>query len=176
MAEEALIPKKLPRASMYPSVGFGVFLRIVFVIFLVVAFFSGGLYLYRNFAANSLNNQKSVLEKLKVEFDPSTIFELERISKSIVAARELLRGREQVSKIFNTLEASILPSVTFNTFSFSADKGAAGISGEAASYGDVSLQANFFESLPDVLSATFSNLNLKETGSVGFNMNILFKK
>ena len=161
---------------MYQSAGFGVFLRIVFVVFLVVALFSGGLYLYRNFAANSLNNQKAVLEKLKVEFDPSTIFELERISKSIVAARELLRSHAQVSIIFKTLEDSTLPSVTFNNFSFSADRGAIGLAGEAASYGDVSLQANFFESLPDVLSATFSNLSLKETGSVGFNMNILFKK
>lgn len=176
MAEEALIPKKLPRATMYPSEGFGVFLRIVFVIFLVVALFSGGLYLYRNFAANSLNNQKAVLEKLKVEFDPSTIFELERISSSIVASRELLRNHAQVSTIFKTLEDSTLPSATFSNFSFSADRGAIGLSGEAASYGDVSLQANFFESLPDVLSATFSNLNLKETGSVGFNMNVLFKK
>lgn len=146
------------------------------MIFLVAAFFSGGLYLYRNFAANSLNKQKSVLEKLKVEFDPSTIFELEKVSKSIVSARDILRSHEQVSKVFDTLETSTLPSVTFNSFSFSSDKGVIGLAGEAASYGDVSLQANVFESLPNVLSATFSNLSLKESGSVGFNMNILFKK
>lgn len=176
MAEEALIPKKLPKTTMYPSGGFGVFFRIVFIFFLVVALFSGGLYLYRNYASNSLANQKSLLEKLKIEFDPSTIFELERVSKSIVAARGILRSREQTSKIFNMLEASTLPSVAFSSFTFSSERGAVGLAGEASSYGDVSLQANVFESLPSVLSANFSNLSLKESGSVGFNMNILFKK
>src|SRR3989338_3705596 len=176
MAEEALIPKKAPRTAMYPSEGFGVFLRIAFVIFLVAALFSGGLYLYKNYAANSLVRQRALLEKLKIEFDPSTIFELEKISKSIVAARGLLRGHEQTSKIFDMLEAGTLPSVAFSSFSFSAERGAIGLAGEALSYGDVSLQANVFESLPSVLSTTFSNLSLKESGSVGFNMNILFKK
>mgnify|MGYP001605676412 FL=1 len=74
------------------------------------------------------------------------------------------------------IEASALPTVSFSTFSYSAEKNTITLAGEAASYSDVSAQSSVFEALPTVDSATFGNLSLKETGAVGFILNIQLKK
>lgn len=144
--------------------------------FLVAALFTGGLFLFRNFALNNLNNQKSVLQKLEIEFEPKTVAELERVSRAIASAQDILRKHARLSFVFKLIEDNTLNSVNFSNFSYSADKNTAALSGEAASYGDVSLQANIFESLQEAASATFGSLALKDTGNVSFALNIIFKK
>ena len=176
MAEESLIPKKLPMGAAYPAGDFGIFLRIAFIVFLAAAFLAGGLYLYRNFLTNNLSRQKSVLAKLEVEFEPSLIKRLESVSNSITAARQILRNSVKTSALFDMLEANTLPTVGFSTFSYSTEKNTVTLTGEASSYSDVSGQSSVFESLPQVESATFGNLSLKETGAVGFLLNIVLKK
>lgn len=175
MAEESLIPKKFP-TPQYGGEGFGVFLRISAIIFLVSLLFAAGIYAYRNFLKNNLARQKSVLQKVEIEFEPATIAELERVSGAIAAAGDILRAHAMPSAIFDMIEASALPTASFSTFSYSAEKNAITLAGEAASYSDVSAQSSVFEALPAVDSATFGNLSLKETGTVGFILNIQLKK
>src|SRR3989344_975399 len=175
MAEESLIPKKFPTAQ-YASEGFGVFFRISAIIFLVSLLLTAGIYAYGNFLKNSLAGQKSVLKKVEIEFEPNTIAELERVSNAIAAAGDILRVHTMSSAIFDMIEGGALPTASFNTFSYSAEKNMITLSGEAASYSDVSAQSSVFESLPNVESATFGNLALKETGAVGFILNIQLKK
>lgn len=176
MAEESLIPKKSPQSQIYSPAGLGVFLRIAFILFLASAFLTGGFYLYRNYLANNLARQKSVLQKLEVAFEPSLIAELERVSNAIAASRTILRNRQQTSAVFDMIEANTIPSASFATFGYSAEKNTIALTGEAASYADVSAQSSAFEALPSVESATFGNLSLKETGVVGFTLNIVLKK
>ncbi|MDP3935211.1 MAG: hypothetical protein Q8Q46_03290 [Candidatus Giovannonibacteria bacterium] len=174
MAEESLIPKKFP-AAQYASESFGVFFRISAIIFLVSLLFTAGIYVYGNFLKNSLADQKSVLQKVEIEFEPNTIAELERVSGAIASAGDILRGHTMSSDIFVMVEASALPTTSFNTFFYSAEKNMITLTGEAASYSDVSAQSSVFESLPNVESATFGNLALKETGTVGFILNVQLK-
>ncbi|QQG42549.1 MAG: hypothetical protein HYW15_03545 [Candidatus Giovannonibacteria bacterium] len=176
MAEESLIPKKLPQSQIYAPGGLGVFLRIAFILFMASAFLTGGLYLYRNYLVNNIARQKSVLQKLEVAFEPSLIAELERVSNSISAARVILRGHQKTSATFDMIEANTIPSASFATFGYSAEKNTVTLTGEAASYADVSAQSSAFEALPNVASATFGNLSLRETGAVGFTLNIALKK
>lgn len=175
MAEESLIPKKFPTVE-YASEGFGVFLRISLIIFLVSLLLTAGVYLYRNFLKNNLERQKSVLQKLEIEFEPVTITELERVSNSIASAGDILRKHAKPSAVFDTLEANALSTVSFNTFAYSTEKNTITLTGEAASYSDVSAQSSVFEALTNVGSATFGNLSLRETGAVGFILNVQFKK
>lgn len=176
MAEISLIPKKFS-APRYAADSFGVFLRISFVVFLAAAVFTGGLYLYRNFVKNNLERQKSVLEKLEIEFDPTSIAAWERLSNSIAAGRDILKNHAKPSFIFgDILEAHTLAAVSFSHFAYSAEQNTITLSGEAASYADVSSQSRVFESLPEIVSATFGNLSLRETGTINFNLNIVLKK
>lgn len=175
MAEESLIPKKFP-TQQYGGEGLGVFLRISVIIFLASLLLTAGIYAYRNFLKNNLAGQKSVLQKLEIEFEPATISELERVSNSIASAGDVLRAHTMPSAIFDMIEASALPTASFNTFSYSAEKNIITLTGEAASYSDVSAQSSVFEALPAVESATFGNLSLKEAGTVGFILNVQLKK
>lgn len=175
MAEESLIPKKFPSAE-YASEGFGVFLRISMIIFLVSLLLTAGIFAYGNFLKNNLASQKSVLQKVEIEFEPATIAELERVSGAIASAGDVLRAHTTSSAVFDMIEVSALPTASFNTFSYSAEKNTITLTGEAASYSDVSTQSSVFEALPTVESATFGNLSLKETGTVGFILNIVLKR
>ena len=175
MAEESLIPKKFTTLR-YSGEGFGVFFRISAILFLAAALLARGLSLSRNFLTNNLTRQRSVLEKLAIEFEPATILELERVSKTIFAGRGVLNNHTKISAIFDMLEANTMSSVSFGTFAYSAEKNTVTLSGEAGSYADVSAQSSVFEMLPDVESATFGNLALRESGAVGFVLNIVFRK
>ena len=176
MADTSLMPKKFS-VPQYAGETLGAFFRIGVIGFLVVAVFVGGLYLYRESLKISLESQKSVLEKLEVEFEPSLIAELERVSNTMATARDILRLHSQTSPVFNNvLEPNTLTSVSFNSFAYSAEKNTVTLSGEAASYSDVSSQSAVFESLPNVVSATFSNMALRESGGVSFTINIVLKK
>src|SRR3989338_626883 len=175
MAEESLIPKKFP-TPQYGGGGFGIFFRISMIFFLASLLLTAGIYAYRKFLTNNLASQKLVLQKLEIEFEPATIAELERVSGAIAAAGNVLRAHTMSSAVFDMVEASALSTVSFNTFSYSAEKNIITLAGEAASYSDVSAQSSVFEALPAVESATFGNLSLKETGTVGFILNIQLKK
>ncbi|OGF61943.1 hypothetical protein A2926_00485 [Candidatus Giovannonibacteria bacterium RIFCSPLOWO2_01_FULL_44_40] len=174
MAELSLIPKKNP-AVRYVGESFGVLFRIGVIVLLGAAVFTAGLYLYRNFVKNNLARQKSVLEKLEIEFDPTSIAAWERLANSAAAGRAILKNHAKLSSVFSMLEENTLANVSFGTFAYSSEKNTMTLGGEAAGYADVSLQANIFEGLKDVSSATFGNLFLRESGAVGFTLNIIFK-
>lgn len=175
MAEPSLIPKRIPVAQ-YVGESFGALFRIGLIVFLGSAVFVGGLYLYRDFLKNNLAKQKSILEKLVTEFDPTSVAAWERLANSAASGRNILKNHAKLSSIFNMLEENTLASVSFVTFAYSSEKNTITLSGEAAGYSDVSSQANILEALKDVSSATFGNLFLRESGAVGFTLNIILKE
>ena len=180
MAEiSSLIPKKTLGggvSSIASSVGVGVFFRISFILFLASAMLTGGLYLFRNYTRNNLAEQKSLLQKISIEFEPTLIEELERVSKSIREAKEILRLHAHTSKIFDLLESNTLTNVSFSGFAFSIDKNTVAMPGEAPSYAAVAAQAAVFGALPEVTATTFSGLSLKDTGVVSFTINLELKE
>lgn len=176
MAESSLIPKKLPTAGRFlPEVGLGIFLRLAVVFFIISGAITGLIYLYKDRLTKEIADQKSVLEKLEVAFEPSTINELERVSNLIVSAKEVLRGHIKSSSVFDLLEANTISNVSFNKYSHTIEQKTVTLSGDATSYTAVSQQTRIFESLPEVASASFSNLALKENSSVSFALTLTLK-
>lgn len=179
MAEiSSLIPKKTlgGGVSIASSVGVGVFFRISFILFLAVSMLSGGLYLFRNYTANQLAEQKSLLKKIEIEFEPTLIAELERVGRSIRAAKSILQTHAHTSKIFELLESHTLTNAAFSNFAFAIDKNTVAMNGDAPSYAAVAAQAAVFGALPEVASVAFSNLALKETGTINFAITINLKE
>lgn len=178
MAEIAsLMPKKTfgGRASPALSAGVGVFFRIAFVLFIASAILTGALYGAKSYIINSLTEEKSLLKKIEIEFEPTLIAELERVGNSIRSAKAILQEHARTSKVFDALEANTLTDVDFSSFAFSADKKAVNMAGDAPSYAAVAAQASVFGALPEVASVSFSNLSLKETGMVNFAITINLK-
>jgi len=170
------ITRRPVRMSEFATPGGGSpFFRIGLIFFLASGLLCGGLYVYRNFLSNSLEEKKSTLSSLEVEFEPSLISEVQRVSSAISAAKDILAKRVFQTRLFTILEEKTLPQISFGTFSYAHDKKALVLVGEAGSYADIARQSGVFESSSEIKEVLFSNLTLKETGNVSFTLTINFK-
>lgn len=151
------------------------FFKISLIFFFASGLLCGGLYFFRNFLFNSLEEKKSTLSNLEVEFEPSLISEVQRVSSAISASKDILAKRVFQTNLFSLLEEKTLPQISFNTFSYSQDKKSLSLVGEAASYADIARQSSVFESSSEIKEVLFSNLALKETGNVSFTLTVNFK-
>ncbi len=151
------------------------FFRLAVIFFIASAIFSGVLYFYKNILSNGFADQQAALKQLEIEFEPSLITELDRVATSIAAARDLVGKHVRQTAIFALLQENALPAVTFTSLSYNDEKKSLVLTGDAASYGDISNQSSVFESLSNVTGARFSNLALRESGRVSFNLTITFK-
>ena len=175
MADESLIPKRPVVKTQYLREGVSVFFRLAVIFFIASAIFSGVLYFYKNILSNGFADQQAALKQLEIEFEPSLITELDRVATSIAAARDLVGKHVRQTAIFALLQENALPAVTFTSLSYNDEKKSLVLTGDAASYGDISNQSSVFESLSNVTGARFSNLALRESGRVSFNLTITFK-
>ena len=176
MAEASLIPKKVPAGiEYYKTEGLGAFTRLALILLILAGALSGLLYLYKGLLVKQIDQQKAVLADLDERFEPSLIKELERIANSLNNAKSLINNHTFISPVFDFLEKNTLPDVSFSTFNYSADKKILSLAGEAPSYTGIAAQAKIIQNQQEVLSATFSNTTLKETGAVNFTMSINFK-
>lgn len=168
--------RKSPRLPEFAQPGgASPFFRIAFIFFLAVGLLCGGLYFYRNFLSNSLEQKKTTLSSMELEFEPSLVAEVQRVSSAISAAKEILNKRVFQSNIFSFLEEKTIPQISFNIFSYAEDKKSLVLLGEAASYADIARQSGVFESAEEIKEVLFSSLTLKETGNVAFTLTVNFK-
>lgn len=167
--------KKPAKAPEFYTSGGSPFFRIAFIFFLASGILIGGLYFFRNYLANSLAEKKSTLSNLEVEFEPSLIAEVQKVSSVISASKEILAKRVFQSKLFSLLEGKTLPQISFNTFSYAEDTKSLVLVGEAGSYADIARQSEVFQTASQIKEVLFSNLVLKETGNVAFTLIINFK-
>lgn len=178
MAEvSTLIPKKgAVRSQFITEGGISIFMRLSSVVFVVAVLVTGVLYAWKSLAQRNVNEQGDLLKKLEVKFDPATIEELKKLANKISAAKYLLASHTKTSAVFDLLEKNTLPDVGYSSFAHAAVQHTVTLSGEAPSYTSVAAQTAIFESLPEVLSASFSNLSLLESGRVKFSIVITLKQ
>lgn len=167
--------KKPVKTPEFASPGGSPFIRIALIFFLASGLLAAGLYFYRNYLFSSLEEKKGSLSTLEVEFEPSLISEVQRVSSAISAAKDILAKRIFQTRLFSILEGKTIPQISFGTFSYTDDKKSMVLVGEAASYADIARQSSVFESAEEIKEVLFSNLLLKETGNVSFTLIINFK-
>ncbi len=163
------------KTQFLPEGGLSMFLRISTVVFVVSAIISGSLYLWKSALASSVADQSSTLDKLNVTLNPGTITELEHTADAISSARSLLTNHAKTSVLFDMLEQNTLPDVGYTSFQYTSDQHTINLSGQASSYSSVAAQTAILENLPNVSSATFSNLALQDTGGVNFKIILTLK-
>lgn len=175
MLQTSLIPKKIAPRFSYSSETFGVFFRIAVIFFLIAGALAAGLFAYDSLLVQKLEEQKTVLQKLDNEIEPTLLAQLEKVAKDVGTARKLLERHVHLTKIFQVLEENTLTVTKFNSFSYNDDSKTMALNGEAVSYAAVAAQARVFEKLQTVVSASFSNFQLQSNGNVSFSLNVIFK-
>lgn len=148
------------------------FIILPAIILLVSFLLAGSIFLYRRFLENRVDDLNANLRRIEGQFEAPLINELTRISKEIEAAKLVLANHVENSEVFDFLEAYTHTDVYFTSFGF--DGMVVAMAGSAPSYTVLAEQMRLFESSGVISSVRISNLGLKETGEVSFDISLGF--
>src|SRR3989344_2751981 len=161
-AQTSFIPKRPLDASMTArpksSRSFGLLNVIAFFILLASLIFYGGAWFYKAVLDDEINRpcEPAVcssqaqrcgliasLERERHNLDQDTILLFQRLDHKFKIASDILASHIDLLPVFQMLEKLTLPSIYFDSFSFSADKGIT-MEGKAISYEDIAVQTQIF--------------------------------
>ncbi|HEY4506232.1 MAG TPA: hypothetical protein VJJ24_02210 [Candidatus Paceibacterota bacterium] len=168
----SFIPKKSLEAKTErhrSPVGFVVVIGIALFILSLIGW--GGAYAYVGYLKGEVDRQKSDLIKEKEAFDPQLLAQFEETDRKLIAARELLDRHTTLVPFFDTLEQLTLRTVQFDSLEYMVD--AQGVhqltlSGQAASYEAIALQADQLAAHPQIINPVFSDFVVNQSGRVQF--------
>lgn len=175
--KSSFIPKEPTTTSQVfrkPGSGFLGFLTAAF--FVVSILVSGGLYFYKGMLKREIQSLQSELAKAEDSIDKKMIDEMNRFSKKLTAAREIMLRHQAVTNFMNTLSSNTVSSVQFTDFSYiyAPSELTVQLKGRASDYGSVALQENvLYSKVSAVKSLSFENLSLDARGFVTFDLKVI---
>ena len=176
MNEKAsFIPKSSLSSNHVPRRGRSVFLVLSFLIFILSAALWGGLYMYKNYLKDNINQLDEKIRTQKTSFEIPTVKEISDFSEKISVAKNLLAGHKAVSNVLDFLQDFTMRDVRFNDLSFSfTDTGepTLTLSGATRSYASLASQIQNLEKYDQVEQVSVSGLTSDTNGAVRFNLKI----
>lgn len=175
MPETSFIPKKAPsfltqtRPPQERS-AFGGFVIIPSVILLLSFAATGTIFFYKSYLFKQTEELSLTVKRVEGQFEAPLIGELNRVSRDVEAAKEILSKHNAQSRIFAFLEENTHRAVRFS--SFAMDKDSVFMDGVATSYTTLAEQMRMFEQSGVVRDLSISNLGLQEGGRVGFKIRL----
>jgi len=178
MAEEfntSFIPKKTTEVGPRKrKASMSIFTLGGFIVFLIVAIASGGIFVYQRILERSIVSKRETLTRVQEAFEPSLIRELVRLDDRIKVSSTLLDEHIAPSSLLEMLERITLGTVRFNSFAFSVpendieDSIKLTMNGSATGFSAVALQSDEFGNNSYLSDVLFSNLVVTRTGEVTF--------
>ncbi len=173
--QTSFIPKRpVTTNPVAKSSSTSLFSILAILLLIVMGVASGGLYLYKSYLIGQKQVLSSSLAKVRDSFEKDTIDELELYDKRSSAAKQILDGHIVLSPLFSLLGDLTIPEVQYTKFSHdTTDKGfSVKLSGTAADYRSIALQADLFNSTKgrSFRNVVFSNLTKNKDNSVGFDL------
>lgn len=172
MIDQTTFISKTPTIKpTYKKVGLGLFSIAAIFFFVASLILSFGLFFYRGFLENQVEDLTATLEKVESEFEPSLILELQHASKSISEMRASLNRHVATSRLFDFLEANTIADVSFSNFSYAS--GIVTMTGVSRTYTSMAQQSLIFEKSRLVKNVSFSNFSLASGGLVNFSVSFI---
>lgn len=194
-AQTSFIPKRPLDASINQrpksSHSFGLLNVIATFILLASLIFYGGAWFYQTVLDDEINrpcepvaagsSQVSrcgliaSLERERQNLDQDTILLFQRLDHKFKIASDILADHLDLLPVFKMLEQLTLPSIYFDSFSFTADKGIT-MEGKAISYEDIAVQTQIFSADKGrIQSFIFSDLDTDTDGVVIFKLTMILE-
>lgn len=173
----SFIPKQplaSPTPSGYTRRNVSIVTLIAAIVFIGAVALAGGVFLYKQYLTQSLDNKKVSLERARAAFEPALIQELHRLDQRIEHSKDLLANHTAFSSFFDLLSSATLQNVQFKSLNLLTGpdgKVSIQMNGLARSYASVALQSDAFNKAKGVREPIFSALNLDSTGNVTFTIN-----
>ena len=168
----SFIPKKSEIPDVNKKESLDLLLLIAMVIFLISLFSAVGVFLYKNFLTNTIEQNSINLEREKVNFDIASIEEFVRLDKRLNLSEDLLYNHVDLIALFDLLESNTLKNIQFQDFDFDSSKDSLDmtVKGVARSYSTVALQSDIFGENQYIHNPIFSDLNVNEEGNIIFKL------
>lgn len=167
--QPTFIPKTSVAKLPYKKAGIGLFGNLSIIIFILSLLFSFGLFFYRGYLNDQVKSLAENLAKVESDFEPSLLLELQKTSRVMGLAQNLLNKHAALSGLFDFLEKNTIPNVRFLGFSYNRQD--AQMSGVARSYSALAQQSLIFEKSRLIKNISFSNFSLTSEGFVNFSLN-----
>ena len=173
------------------SRSFGLLNVIAFLILLASLVFYGGSWFYRRVLDDDINKPCgaaisgdarvercgliATVEREQRNLDQNTIVLFQRLDNKFKIASDLLNKHIDILPIFALLEELTLPSIYYDSFSFTGGKGIS-LGGKAASYEDIAIQTQILAGDQGrIQSFIFSDLNTATDGLVTFKLTMILE-
>ena len=168
----SFIPKKSEIPDVNKKESLDLLLLIAMVVFLVSLFSAVGVFLYKNFLTNTIEQNSINLEREKGNFDIASIEEFVRLDRRLNLSEDLLNNHVDLTSLFKLLEVNTLKNVQFQDFDFDSNEDSLDIAakGIAKDYSTVALQSDIFGENQYIHNPIFSDLNVNEDGNIVFKL------
>lgn len=177
--QTSFIPKKpviISGANVGGAKSFSLISFIGTFIFIVTLVASAGVFAYKNYITNSLENKRQELAQAKSSLDITLVKDLIALDARFNALRQLLNSHVAPSRFFSALESVTLRNIRFNTLKYTTDTNGTKIdmTGQARSYASLAAQSDKFAEIKEKVStALFSGLDVDDKGNVKFNLSAM---
>lgn len=172
----SFIPKKSLNSRPISRGGGGGFVFFSFLIFILSAALWGGLYMYKNYLGDNINQLEESIKNQKTSFEIPTVNEIIGFSEKVSVAENLLAGHKAFSNVLDFLQDFTMKDVRFNDLNYSfSDTGepTLTLSGTTRNYARLASQIQNFEKYERVKQVSVSGLTSDVNGVVRFNLKII---
>ena len=150
----------------------GVLVFIAFLFLAIVGAAYGGLFVYKGRLEGSLDVLTKDLAQLEDDLDSQVIEEMARVDRGLQTARSLLSRHAYTTKIFRLLQDNTLSSIQFKDFTYDFETKKVSLVGIAPDFVNVDKQLKQFQSLPLIVSTSFTKVNITNDDAIGFSFEL----
>ncbi len=172
--QTSFIPKK-PIAGNSASSGGTSFLTIISLfIFFVALLATAGTFFYEKHLEEQASLVQEELKKKSETFNEASIEQLIALDKRIESAKQILAKHTVLTPLFELIGDSMLQTVRFSDLNYVSDtngKITLTARGQAVNYDSIAFQSDVISQKRFIKNPVFSDLNLDQSGNVGFNFN-----
>ena len=172
--QTSFIPKKPIASDSAQSSGTSFLTFISLFIFFIMLLATGGSFFYERYLVQQTLVVQESLKKTSETFNEASIEQLIALDKRIESAKQILSHHTVLTPLFDLLGDSILQTVRFGDLTYSADatgKISLVAHGQAVNYSSIAFQSDVISKKRFIKNPVFSDLNLDQSGNVGFNFN-----
>lgn len=174
--QSSFIPKDPITDEVFKKKKTGLLGILAITLFIVSILASGGVFAYKMFLQNEIDNLKNQSKDIEKTVDRETISEMSEFSAKLSLAKSLISKHQIVTNFLSVLSSSTVSTVQFIELNYGSatSKGlAVSMKGKTNSYSSIALQESVFSNIDYFKNVSFSNLNLSDKGEVFFEVSIL---
>lgn len=151
----------------------GIVFVVSLLIFIVSIALGGGVYLYKSYTQQQVDELAVSLNKVQKNLDPNAIKEFSVMDKRLRNSEVLLNQHRVIFPVFNVLGATTLPTVRYTKLDVSYGESGdlqVNLSGESDGYRSIALQSQALAQNADLQDTIFSNFVVTPKGRVSFDL------